>query len=310
VAWGDDHNGAALDAEAALALAAWRYCGPGGYEPYLRHPACGTQARATLNNWLVIPGRGSPLEGSLQDIAHWVAAEKAMVLAAQPEGLTAATLARLLRKLKLASRGRARATLIYLQYRRLIEPIPEPDPGGERRYRPTQALTDFINGRFRRDLEALAPVEPLAGAVLARWEEPGVFERFMEAGEAITLAAIRYKPDQTLTLGVLAERNAGLTVMGQILLTDDPGGVFPPRGPIRLNVLDLVRRSGAPRHQVNHLVKLARQAGFLVARPDGTTAFGQDFPDRMARFVAIYWRTLAWRAGAAVAAHPSPSSRP
>jgi hypothetical protein len=305
VAWGDDHNGAALDAEAALAAAAWRYCGPEGYEPYLRHPACGAQARATLNNWLVIPERGSSLRGSIRDIAHWAAAEKAMVLAAQPEGLTAATLARLLRKLKLASRGRARATLIYLQYLRLIEVIPEsgpePGPAGERRYRPTQALQAFMNGRFRRDLEEMVPIEPLAGQVLARWEEPGVFERFMAAGEAMTVAVIHYKPDETISLDALVERNAGMSLIGQILLTDDPGEVWPPRGPVRLNVMDLARRSGAPRHQVNHLIKLARQEGFLIPQPDGTTAFGQGFPDRVARLVAMYWRTLAWRAGEALA---------
>jgi hypothetical protein len=301
VAWGDHHNGAAQDADAALALAAWRYCGPGGYEPYLRHPACGAQARATLNNWLVIPERGSSLQGSIRDIAHWVAAEKAMVLAAQPEGLTAATLARLLRKLKLASRGRARATLIYLHYLRLIEPISELGSTGERRYRPTDALQAFISGRFRRDLEEMVPIEPLAGQLLARWDEPGVFERFMAAGEAITLAAIHYKPDDTISLDVLAERNAGMTLIGQILLTDDPGEAWPPRGPVRLNVMDLARRSGAPRHQVNHLIKLARQEGFLIPQADGTMAFGHDFPDRVARMVAMYWRSLAWRAGAALA---------
>lgn len=301
MAWGEDHNGGASDAEVALAGAAWRYCGPEGYEPYLRHPACGAQARATLNNWLIIPGQGSSLKGAIRDLAHWVAAEKAMVLAAQPEGLTAASLARLLRNLKLASRGRARATLIYLQYLRLIEPIPELGPTGERRYRPTQALRAFINGRFRRDLEEMVPIEPLAGQILARWEEPGVFERFMAAGEAITLAAIYHKPDETISLDVLAERNAGMTLIGQILLTDDPGEAWPPRGPVRLNVMDLARRTGAPRHQVNHLIKLAREAGFLIPQPDGTTGFGHDFPNRVARLVAMYWRTLAWRAGAAVA---------
>lgn len=290
----------AQDAEAALAAAAWRYCGPEGYEPYLRHPACGAQARATLNNWLFIPKNGSALQGSIRDIAHWVAAEKTMVLAAQPEGLTAATMARLLRKLKLASRGRARATLIYLQYLRLIEPIPELGPAGERRYRPTEALQAFMTGRFRRDLEEMAPVEPLAGQVLARWQEPGLFERFMGAGEALTLAAIHHKPDATISLEVLAQRNAGMTLIGQILLTDDPGGVWPPRGPVRLNVTDLARRSGAPRRQVNHLIKLARQEGFLIPQPDGTMVFGHDFPDRVARLVAMYWRSLAWRASEAL----------
>ena len=301
MAWGDHHNGAAQDAEQALAAAAWRYCGPEGYEAYLRHPACGAQARATLNNWLVIPQRGSSLQGSIRDIAHWVAAEKAMVLAAQPEGLTAATLTRLLRKLKLASRGRARATLIYLQYLRLIEPIPEMGPAGERRYRPTLALQAFMNGRFRRDLEEMVPIEPLAGRLLARWEEPGIFERFMAAGEALTLAAIHHKPDQTISLDALTQRYAGMTLIGQILLTDDPGEVWPPRGPVRLNVMDLARRSGAPRHQVNHLIKLARQEGFLIPQADGATAFGHDFPDRVARMVAMYWRALAWRAGEALA---------
>lgn len=302
VAWGDNHTAAAVDAEAALALAAWRWCET--WQPYLDHPAGPDAARQTLNNWLQIPGRGSPLEGPLQDLTHWVAAEKAMILAAEPEGLTAATLARLMRRLKLASRGRARATLIYLQYRRMIEPIPGQGPGsgsdGEKRYRPTDALQRFINARFRRDLETMAPLEPLAGALLARWEEPGVFERFMAAGDAMTLMALRHKPQQDLSLDIFAERNAGLTLVGQILLTDDPGGLFPPRGPVRLNVLDLARRSGAPRHQVNHLIKLGRQAGFLVPQADGTTAFGLDLPDRLARMLAMYWRTLAWRAREAV----------
>jgi len=297
VARGDDHSDAA-DAEAALA--AWRYCGPEGYEPYLAHPACGSQARQTFNGWKLVSGRGHAVEASLQDLTRWVAAEKAIVLAAQPEGLTAATLARLMRRLKLASRGRARATLAYLQFLRLIEPVRGSEAGSEQRYQPTAALEAYINRCFRRDLEALAPIEPLAGQVLDQWDAPGVFERFMAAGEALTLAAVYYKPEQALSLDVFTQRNAGVVLVGQILLTDDPGDVFPPRGPIRLNVLDLARRSGAPRHQVNHLVKLGRQAGFLVPQPDGTTAFGLDFPDRVARMVAMYWRCLAWRAAAAL----------
>lgn len=296
VAWGDDHIDVASEAEAKLALAAWRWCED--WPAYLDHPAFGVAARQTLNNWPLVRGRDGPLEGALQDITHWVAAEKAMILAAEPEGLTAATLTRLMRRLKLASRGRAGATLLYLHYRRMIEPIP--GPRGETRYRPTDALYGFMNGRFRRDLEALALVEPLAAAAVARWDEPGVFERFMAAGEAMTLAALHHKPQQALSLGVFAERNAGLTVVGQILLTDDPGGPFPPRGPVRLNVLDLVRRTGAPRHQVNHLLKLGRQAGFLVPQPDGATAFGLDLPGRVARTLGYYWRSLAWRAREAV----------
>ncbi len=91
-----------------------------------------------------------------------------------------------------------------------------------------------------------------------------------------------------------------MTILGQILLSDDEGADFPRRDAVRLNVVDIARRSGAERHQVMHVLKAARQRGFILDRPDGLVVFAPGLIERIERTMGMYWRSLVWRARAAL----------
>jgi hypothetical protein len=278
------------------AAVAWAFVGPGSYDPYVAHPAYGDCARQTFGNWAFRVREFERIERALPDLAHWVAAESAVVLAAEPAGLTAATLEQLLRSLDLASRGRGGLILAYLQYRRLIQPAPDLAKGRDRRFEPTAELTAFMRLRYRRDLEVMTPLDPTAGLVLAAWERPGLFERFMAAGRPLSVCSIRYKRPREVSLEPIIERNGGLAILGQLLLSDDDGGVFPRRDGVRLNILDIARRSGAPRHQVMHILKVARAKGFILDLADGLVLFAPGLIERVERTLGSYWRGLVWRA--------------
>jgi hypothetical protein len=282
------------------AEAAWRFVGGDAYLAYVAHPDYGDCARLTLGNWALKIRKHARIERALHDLTHWLAAEAAVALAAEPDGLTAQTLEQLLLELKVASRGRGGLLLAYLQYRGLIEPE-EGGRGRYRRYRPTSELTDFMKLRFRRDMEVITALDPAIGAVLARWDEPGVFDRAMAAGRSLAVCSVRYKRPREVSLEPIIERKHGMTILGQILLSEDDGSDFPRRDAVRLNVVDIARRSGAERHQVMHVLKLARQRGFILDRPDGSVVFAPGLIERIQRTLGMYWRALVWRARAALA---------
>ena len=289
----------ALAADAELAAVAWRFMGPGAYEAYVADAAYADSARATYDNWALKVRAYERIERSLRDMAHWVAAEAALLLDAAPEGLTPRTLEALLRSVELASRGRGGLILAYLQYLRLVEA--EPGRGRNRHYRPTAELREFMRLRMQRDLEAMAPLDPLAGEVLAAWDRPGFFDRFMAAGRAMVLCSMKFQPPPEASLKKIMERNSGMTILGQLLMSDDDGGpVFPQRGPVRLNILDLARRSGAPRHQVMHVVRIGRARGLLIDQPDGRILFSPGLIAQSEYLLGIYWRSLIWRGRAAL----------
>jgi len=296
--------GQALTGSVAMDLddpaeAAWRFVGGEAYRAYIAHPDYGDCARLTLGNWALKIRKHARIERALHDLTHWLAAEAAVALSAEPQGLTAQTLEKLLLELRVASRGRGGLLLAYLQYRRLIEPE-EDGKGRYRRYRPTAELADFMKLRFRRDMEVITALDPAIGAALARWDEPGLFDRAMAAGRPLAVCSVRYKRPREDTLEPIIERKHGLTILGQILLSEDDGSDFPRRDPVRLNVVDIARRSGAERHQVMHVLKVARQRGFLLDKADGSVTFAPGLIERIERTLGTYWRSLAWRARAAM----------
>lgn len=288
-------SGIGMDGE-DLVETAWRFVGGDAYQAYVSHPAYGDCARRTLANWALKVREYARIERSLRDLTHWLAAEGAVTLAAEPAGLTADTLERVLLELNVASRGRGGLLLAYLQYLKLIEPLP--DGGGKGRHRrhgPTAELTGFMKLRYQRDLEAMAPLDPAAREVLARWETPGLFDRLMAAGRPLAVCSARYRAPREASLELIAERNFGLTILGQILLTDDDGGAFPRRGLVRLNLVDIARRSGAERYQVIRILKLGRKHRLILDQDDGAVVFAPGLIERMERVLGMYWRGLAWR---------------
>ncbi len=112
----------------------------------------------------------------------------------------------------------------------------------------------------------------------------------------MVLCSMKFQPPPEASLKKIIDRNMGLTILGQLLMSDDDGGpVFPRRGPVRLNILDLARRIGAQRHQVMHIVRIGRARGLLIDQPDGRALFSPGLIAQSEQALGVYWRSLIWR---------------
>jgi hypothetical protein len=258
------------------------------------HPAFADTARKTIANWVPPPVAVHQGLGRLvRDLAMFMAASWALQLDAELDGITRTSLERIMKDWGVASSGRIGAILTYLQFVRLIEPAPG-DGTRLKRYRPTPALRQLFHERFHRELTACLPVMPRVAKVLARWDEPGVFEGFMIANGRIMLASQQRLDPAVPSLSAFTHRKSGLTILAQAVLAADDGGDFPPPGPVRLNISDLSRVSAASRGQVQSVVRGGISAGFLRQDAEGLTHFTGDVLHQLSALVRMYWITMAW----------------
>ncbi|NBB17656.1 hypothetical protein GVN21_20035 [Caulobacter sp. SLTY] len=260
------------------------------------HPRFAEAGRRTVDGWAPRPGDDLSKSRALQDVGLFAAGLWCMQLDASPAGLTHSSLAAAISTWGLASRGRVGPMLAYLRFRNMIQLAPSSDRRVTR-YTPTSHLRIQFGLWFQRELEGAAPIFPEAEALLARWGEPGLLERLVTAYSTILLASqqladVKEEP----SLDVFSHRRAGLIILGQILMAADDGGAFPPRGPVRLVLSDLARRSAASRGQVQAVLREGAKAGFLLRDEDGLTLLSDNLIRHVSDFLPMYWMALAWAA--------------
>lgn len=275
------------------------------------HPQFDTVCFEMVDSWARHAEEDRSMVRTLRDVGNYMAGAWALSLAASPQDLTHASLSELLEVTGLGSRNRAHAMLVYLQVIRLIEREPDDGTGDGRvrRYRPRPALRQLFVNRFRLQLSIIAPIAPEAEAVLARWDEPAVFDAFMRANGRFMIGSFLGYDHDAPNLNAFGHRNGGLTILGQIIIQAGREGAFPPPGPVRLNLSDLARRSGASRGQVRAVLKAGVEAGFLIDRPDGQTGFTQRLADQLLFLLQGYILSLAWCARLAAEGSVEPSAR-
>lgn len=260
-------------------------------------PTFSTVSLALLDNWAPHAEDDASMTRTLRDVGHYMAGVWALGLHGSPGGLTHVSLSRLTGPLGLGSKTRVHAMLAYLQFIGLIRPAPARGDGRFRRYDPTPALDALFRARFRRELGLSAPLIPEAAAVLDRWDEPGVYEAFMQATARFMAGSYLTLDRATPSLEPIGHRNAGLTVLGQLVTLAD--GAFPPRV-AEVNLSELAKRSGVSRQQVRNILKIGEQSEFW-RMADNRLTFTPEFDRQVRHLVAFYVLHMGWCARQALA---------
>lgn len=257
-----------------------------------------------LDNWAPHAEDDASMSRTLRDVGHYMAGIWALALHGSPEGLSHTSLSQLVEPLGFGSRTRVHAMLVYLQVIGLIRPLPAKGDGRIKRYAPTQALEALFRSRFRRELALCRPLVPGVGAVLERWDEPGVFEGFMGATGRFMAGSFLAYDRKAPNLDGIAQRNAGLTVMGQLVVMAGDG--FPPTGPTEINLSELSKRSGVSRQHARNILKVGEQADFWRLEADGRLVFTEAFHLQIRVLMATYVLHLDWCGRQALAAATPP----
>lgn len=268
------------------------------------HPGFGAMVVAAMDGWAPHAEDDASMTRVLRDLGQYMAGVWAVQLHASPEGLSNASLQRLMRPLGISSRTRVTALVAYLQFVGLIRRDPAGDRGRQKAFAPTDALVRLFHGRFRRELAALLPIRPEVSATLAIWDEPGVSQAFVAAHGELIRSSFEVVDQTANNLDVFSNRNAGLTVLGQVVVAACPDGVFPPKGPFPLNQTDLARRVGVSRAHTREVLAAARKAGFILELADGNQLLSEALVQHVTALMAAYSVSLVWcaeqaRSGAA-----------
>ncbi|WGM40237.1 hypothetical protein [Caulobacter sp. NIBR1757] len=258
----------------------------------IAEPRFGEVSLALLDNWGPHAEDDASMTRTLRDVGHYMAGIWAVGLHGSPEGFNHASLSRLVEPLGLGSRSRVHAMLVYLQVIGLIRPTAATGDGRIKRYAPTPALEALFRARWRRELALCLPLLEDARAALDRWDEPGVFEAFMAATGRFMAGSFLAYDRKAPNLDGISERNAGLTVMGQLVTM--AGGDFPPTGPAVINLSELAKRSGVSRQHARNILKVGEKAQFWRTAADGRLSFTQAFDEQIRVLMASYILHLGW----------------
>lgn len=183
------------------------------------------------------------------------------------DGITLARIRQVCEEMNLASPGRAAAILVHMRMIGFVRPDPEQPNKREKRYLPTPELEGGIHRILHDDLRALSLIEPDAARAEQRLADPEFFRQFvLRGGEG--LFNLRHTLIGTT---FFAERDAGLSILIDIVLSAEPDDVFPPKGPLRMSLKDLARRHGVSRAHVFRMFRDAEKLGLLTRDADTQT---------------------------------------
>ncbi|MDO9337714.1 MAG: hypothetical protein Q7T61_15060 [Caulobacter sp.] len=258
-----------------------------------------------MDGWAPHAEDSQSMTRTLRDIGHYMAGVWAIQLNQTPGGLTHASLSEIVGPMGMGSRTRVHAMLVYLQFVGLIRPAPKGGDGRLRHYEPTTGLITLFRARFRRELTIIADLMPDLTQTLARWNEPGVFERFISAhGRFMSAGFMTYDPKAS-NLDVFSHRNGGLIILGQVItVAHSANSPFPPTGPTVVNLSEIARRSGVSRAQARGVLKAGESKGFLIPLPDGSTGFSPELRHNIEHLMAAYTLSLGWCAREAIRVRP------
>ncbi|MBI1405045.1 MAG: hypothetical protein GC145_02845 [Caulobacter sp.] len=266
----------------------------------IAHPEFPRVALAMVEGWGPHNEDDAGMTRTLRDVGHYMAGVWSLALSGSAERLSHVSLTRLFEPLGLGSRTRAHALIAYFRTRGMIRPIESRGDGRLRNYEAAPALRQLFHNRFRRELTTAAPLIAGADAILARWDEPGLFEAFMVANGQFMVGSYLNFDREAANLDVFAQRHAGLTVLGQIIAAAPRTGVFPPDGPVAINLRDIARRSGVSRAQARNVIRAGEKAGFLTTREEGWVDLSPDLRHQLVYLLAAYVLSLTWCANQAM----------
>lgn len=178
-------------------------------------------------------------------------------------GLTAGRFQAFCVDLKLCSPGRARALLLLMRYAGYLAPEPSASDLRRRCLAPTARLIEAHQQRWKLQFEAMAPITPAGRVGLELQGRPGFTAAFVRHLGASYLGGFRLL-DHAPELTRLVESNAGLLVVGRLLLAALDGSPGPDGGTaVAVSITSLSAQFGIARAHARNLIAGAAEAGLV-----------------------------------------------
>lgn len=236
---------------------------PRAVERMLANPAMDAALRRNVRDALAFFGSNTSFNLNFLDHGTYFLGALALYLHISG-GLTHRRLAALCGTSRLLSAGRASAILLSLWSKGFL--VRGERRGEDRtvRYTPTARMIAAYRERLKIDLESSGVVEPAIAPLMARWDEPGVFEHYLRlAGEDLVHAASNPTPEVDIINKIGAFR-AGVLMLYVLMEAADDGGAFPPLGKASTSISALAARFRVSRSHVRRVLRLWEEAGFLL----------------------------------------------
>ena len=204
--------------------------------------------------------------------------------------LTHRRLAALCGTSRLLSNGRASAILLNLWSKGFLRRAETRAADRTVRYTPTPRMMSTYRARLKIEVESAARIVPELAALLARWDEPGVFEQYMVVTGAY-LAPLMASSQPALTpLEILGNCRAGFHVLFALIDGADRGGPIPACGESRLSVSALANRFRVARSHVRRILDMCRASGLLTrGAGDGTVTLLPALQDVFRHYYAVVY---------------------
>lgn len=226
------------------------------------HPRFAEGMRQSVALSLAMFDSDSALRPAMKNTNAAMGAFFALYLA-ESGGLTLARIQRLCVDLGMMSPGRAVAMLARWRLLRHVELAADQPDRRKRFYTPTASMRWMLLRQLHKDVAALAVIEPEAQAVADRFATPEIARKFVIRFGEWLIELMRQYDELRGAADLFPEHQAGLLVLNALLLSGEPGDVFPPAGSVRYSIAGLARRFGVSRPHVRKLLRDAERRGIL-----------------------------------------------
>jgi hypothetical protein len=302
---GGGREGIVTASEGSVRMSAETHPTPQAVLRMRTHPELPAATRRMLRALIEAYGSNSVWNRVFSDRGRFMGSLAALYLHLCPDGgtgqqgLTLGRLQALCMDIGLCSRGRARALLILLQVTGYIAA----DPGSaadrrQRRFVPTQRLTEFQHRRWSQQFAAMDALVPHARAAQAACGRPDFAAAFLAEMARCYRGGFRllhYAPE----LAQLTERNAGLLLASSLILAA-PDELPEDGAAVPVSISALAARFGIARAHARGLLEHLAEAGLIRRAPGHDSVLV--LPDLARSLLGFYAACFALLAhGAAVA---------
>ena len=282
----------------------------GAYAGLAADPRFAAAARTLARNMLAATAGDEALDGIFKDAGRYVAAMLGVYLHVSG-GLTLPRLKAFCVSSGFVSPGRARDLLQLQQHLGFVVMLSPAGGGKPALYAPTDMLMAAWRGHLRAALEAACVVEPAAGRLLTRLDEPGLFETFARLHVEGLMESARTLDQGSAYVRVIMHRHAGTQIMWA-LLTEGAGEAddFPPRGELPISVSGAARRFGVSRIHIERMLDEAERENLLRWDRKGSVVLTDDARTEIAHTYSGQIVQLLVAAAGTVRERPEPAARP
>ena len=254
-------------------------------------PRFGEACRASHSFSIERTGRDPVLARVTKDTSRLVYGYLVLYLDAHG-AITLKGIQHLCREIGLAGHGRAQAILFHLRAIGYLRRDPHNADRRSRHYLPSPEMKTALRDSLGAELRAFSLVEPEAGRAAERLAEPEFFRAFLLRWGKGLVDALKNRSRRPISH--FSDRNAGLVMLYDVILTAKEDDTYPPRGPLRMSVRELARKYDVSRSHVLRLFRDAEALGLLTRNADEQTVrLSEAFTRDIVEFQAVIYLAMA-----------------